>query len=273
MRPIVIAVTLLLCSFPSEGARQRAVSPEKRSCVTSGDGSPCLAFVSERDGNPEIYVMNVDRTGLLRLTDHGGYDGDPAWSPDGKRIAFVSDRAGGRDVYVMDADGSNVARRTDEGLNGAPAWSPDGKTIAFSSLRGGQFRIYVMSVDGDWAHPTPVGYDRGWNTHPAWSPDGARIAFVSDWRAFDFVYDVYVMNADGSQITTLFEGPFFFVDGPIFYFQPAWSPDRGKLAVVVCPRAWDDCYPNSSIGISNADGSGLHTLVQTSGFARHTWSP
>lgn len=134
MRSIVIAVTLLLCALPSEGARRRTVSPEKRSCVASGGAVPCLAFVSERDGNPEIYVMNVDRTGLLRLTDHAGYDGEPAWSPDGSRIAFVSDRAGGQDIYVMDADGSNVVRRTDEGLNAAPAWSPDGKTIVFSRV-------------------------------------------------------------------------------------------------------------------------------------------
>ena len=161
-----------------------------------------LAFVSERDGNSEIYVMNVDGTGLLRLTNDAGRDADPAWSPDGKRIAFASDRAGSSDIYVMNADGSNLVRRTQTGSSEAPAWSPDGSKIAFSSLRGGQFGIYVMSVDGDWANPTRVGYDRGWNAHPAWSPDGGQIAFVSDWRAFDFLFDVYVMNADGSNITS-----------------------------------------------------------------------
>ena len=272
MRHVLVAMALLLCSLPSEAAHRRAVSPGKGACMASHSGLPCmLAFVSERDGNSEIYVVNVDGTGLLRLTDDVGRDVDPAWSPDGKRIAFASDRSGNSDIYVMDADGSNLVRRTQSGSSSGPAWSADGKKIAFSSLRDGQFGIYVMSEDGDWANPTHAGYDRGWNTHPAWSADGTRIAFVSDWRAFDFVYDVYVMNAAGSQINTLFEGPFF---GPwTYYFQPAWSPDGGKIAVVVCPRAWDDCYPSSSIGIANADGSGLHTLVQTSGFARPTWSP
>jgi Tol biopolymer transport system component len=233
-------------------------------CALERPATPSmLAFVSERDGNSEIYVVNVDGTGLLRLTDDAGLDVDPAWSPDGKRIAFASDRAGSSDIYVMDADGSNLVRRTQSGWSDAPAWSPDGKKIAFSSLRDGQFGIYVMSVDGDWANPTRVGYDRGWNTHPAWSPDGERIAFVSDWRAFDFVYEVYVMTADGSSITTLLEGSFFRPD-ELFSFQPSWSPDGGKIAVVVCAYAWDNCYPSSSIAIANADGSGLKTLVQTS---------
>ena len=244
-------------------------------CRPEGPGATgLLAFVSERDGNSEIYVVNGDGTGLRRLTDNAGPDIDPAWSPDGKRIAFASDRGGSMDIYVMDADGSNVVRRTQAGrFNSSPAWSADGTRIAFSSLRDGQYGLYVMSVDGDWANPTRVGFDRGWNTHPAWSTDGERIAFVSDWRAFDFVYDVYVMNADGSSITSMFEGPFFFVDGPMFYFQPAWSPEGGRIAVVVCPAAWADCYPDASIAIANADGSGLKTLVKTSGFARPTWSP
>ena len=265
---LLLAGALILMAAGTTSAQQGRAA---------GDRDSMLAFVSERDGNSEIYVMNVDGTGLLRLTNDVGCDVDPAWSPDGKRIAFASDRAGRSDIYVMNADGSNLVRRTQNGLNegsnGAPAWSPDGSKIAFSSRRGGQLGIYVMSVDGDWANPTRVGYDRGYNTHPAWSPDGGQIAFVSDWRLFDFVDDVYVMNADGSRITSLFDaGPFFSKDSPV-YFQPSWSPDGGKIAVVVCPRAWDDCHPNSSIGIANADGSELKILAQAGGFSRPTWSP
>lgn len=276
MRSVLLAFTLfLLFSLPAEAARRRAVSPGKGTCTASKSGTPCmLAFVSERDGNSEIYVIDVDGAGLQRLTDHPGLDADPAWSPDGKRIAFASNRSGDMDIYVMNADGSNVVRRTESGSSRSPAWSPDGEKIAFSSLRDGQWGIYVMSVDGDWAHPARVGYDRGWNTHPAWSPDGRRIAFVSDWRAFDIHFDVYAMNPDGSDIVTLFAGPFFWVDGPIYHFQPSWSPDNTKVAVVACDaRAWDDCYPSSSIVIANADGSEMKTLVRTSGFARPAWSP
>src|SRR5918996_3202606 len=180
-------------------------------------GDNMLAFVSERDGNSEIYVMNADGTGLLRLTNDAGRDVDPAWSPDGKRIAFASDRAGKSDIYVMNADGSNLVRRTQSakedvrtGPSEAPAWSPDGSKIAFSSHRDGRVGIYVMSVDGDWANPTRVGYDRGWNAHPAWSPDGTQIAFASDWRFFHFVVGILVLNADASNITNVLAAPSLF---------------------------------------------------------------
>ena len=271
MRHVLVALTLLFCALPGEAARRRAVSPAD-GCIASISAVPCmLAFVSERDGNSEIYVINVDGTGLMRLTDNIAHDLEPAWSPDGKRIAFASDRSGDSDIYIMDADGSNLVRRTQSGSSGAPAWSPDGKKIAYSSWVGGQLGIYVISADGEWDDSALVGYNRGFNTHPSWSPDGTRIAFVSDWRAFDFVYDIYVMSADGSGITSLIEGPFF---GPwIYYFQPSFSPDGGKLAVVVCPRASNNCYTNSSIAIANSDGSGLKTLVETKGFGAPTWSP
>jgi hypothetical protein len=189
-----------------------------------------LAFVSERDGNSEIYAINADGTDLVRLTSNAATDVDPAWSPDGTRIAFVSNRDAGQersDIYVMDADGSNVVRLT------------------FGSI----------------------------NIGPSWSPDGSKIAFTSDWRAYDFVYDLYVARTDGSGITTLLEGPFLSVDALRFYFQPAWSPDGRRIAVVVCGYAWDDCYPTSTIAVANADGSELKTLAQTGGFARPAWSP
>jgi TolB protein len=174
----------------------------------------------------------------------------------------------------MDADGSNVVRLTHEGkLNAAPAWSPDGRSIAFSSLRDGQWGIYVMDLDGDLSKPKSVGYDAGYQVDPAWSPDGKTIAFTSDARAYDFLFDIYVTDPDHSNVRLLVNGPFFWVDGLKFFFQPAWSPDGTRLAMVRCVWSWDKCFPESTIVIANADGSGLTTLVGTAGNARPAWSP
>jgi Tol biopolymer transport system component len=66
-----------------------------------------IAFMSNRDGNWEIYIMNTDGSNQKRLTDNSAMDGLPAWSPDGTRIAFLRIRGDKSDVYVMDANGNN----------------------------------------------------------------------------------------------------------------------------------------------------------------------
>ena len=110
-----------------------------------------IAFVSFRDGNYEIYVMNADGSEITRLTDTSRYaarvfDGSPAWSPDGQRIAFQSDRDGNYEIYVMYADGSAPTRLTDGSDNGNPVWSPDGQRIAFTSDRDGPYIAYKSAA-------------------------------------------------------------------------------------------------------------------------------
>jgi TolB protein len=82
-----------------------------------------IAFQSNRDGNSEIYVMNVDGTAVTRLTNHYADDADPAWSPDGTRIVFMSDRDGNEEIYVMNADGTGLTRLTNHPADdGHPDW-------------------------------------------------------------------------------------------------------------------------------------------------------
>jgi hypothetical protein len=72
-----------------------------------------IAFTSDRDGNLEIYVMNSDGTGQVRLTNNNILDAHPAWSPDGRRIAFISQRASGAyAIFAMNADGSEKVEIT-----------------------------------------------------------------------------------------------------------------------------------------------------------------
>ena len=85
--------------------------------------------------NFEIFVMNADGSGLVNISNHPAFDGDPAWSPDGTEIIFVSDRDGDMEIYRMAADGSAVTQVTaNEVTDMEPAWSSDGK-ICFISDR------------------------------------------------------------------------------------------------------------------------------------------
>ena len=101
----------------------------------SPDGTR-IAFRSERDGNPEINLMEADGSNPVRLTFDSGNDDELTWSPDGQKIAFLTDRDGNNEIYVMNADGSGPVSLT-QGLQAdySPAWSHDGSRIALGSSR------------------------------------------------------------------------------------------------------------------------------------------
>jgi Tol biopolymer transport system component len=229
-----------------------------------------LAFVRD----DQIYLINADGSGLIQLTDAepGVANMDPAWSRDGQRLAFVrytlvGEVLGGGDIYIMDADGSNVVWLTS---GSEPVWGPGDRTILF----GGGGGLAVIGLDADGSRGTTILLDRpGYNAQPAWSPDGQTITFSSDYRAYDTLYDLYAMNSDGTDVRPVLEGPFFWADGLVFYFQSAWSPDGQSIAVVSCTWEWDNCYPDSAITVANSDGSGLREIAQAGGLARPTWSP
>lgn len=180
--------------------------------------SPRFAYVSGTD-SVDIWVAAANGTSRLRVTTQPGWDGDPAWSPDGKQIAFASERDGNREIYVMNGDGSNPVRLTFTNFSDyRPAWSPDGSRIAFVSERDGNAEIYLMNADG--TNPVRLTDNPAFDGDPDWSPDGSRIAFRS---ARSGTGGIWIMDAEGSnahQLTTNFLGD----------WQPAWSPDGLRIA-------------------------------------------
>ena len=118
----------------------------------SPDGRQLL-LVNNSDGDNEIYAMNLDGSGVTKLTDNNASDfagRGRGWSPDGTRIVFTSDRGGEQDVYVMNSDGTGVTQLTPtDGFNDTgPSWSPDATHIVFESNRAGDEQIFVMNADG-----------------------------------------------------------------------------------------------------------------------------
>ncbi|MGQ9584450.1 MAG: TolB family protein [Anaerolineae bacterium] len=108
---------LYLINPDGSGTAQLLEDASATAPAVSPDGQ-AIVFMSQRDGNWEIYGIGTDGSGLRRLTDHPAQDGLPAWSPDGQWIAFVSDREGEWAMWAMDRQGKNVQRLF--ALQGAP---------------------------------------------------------------------------------------------------------------------------------------------------------
>lgn len=178
----------------------------------SPDGRHIL-FVRGTSNPPyDIWIMNADGTDQAPITTDGKST-YPAWSPNGRQIAFISISTGTAQIFVMNADGSEARQlTTTEKANVVPNWAP-GKQILFTSLRdGGGRQIYVMNPDG--SGQTRVRATAGEDKMPAWSADGTRIAFGLGARPCDPLllgvvcqvtngYEIYTMNADGSDLTRL----------------------------------------------------------------------
>jgi hypothetical protein len=195
----------LVCCILIQGfiSARAAAAPVKNAAQTIAGAAASvgkIAFASDRDGNFEIYVMDADGGGQIRLTENPAEDYSPAWSPDGSRLAFVSTRDGNAEIYAMNADGTGQVRLTSNTAGDlSPVWKPDGSQIGFISNRDGNDEIYLMAPDG--SNQTNFTKNPADDSSFSFSPDGALIAFSSTRE--DAQFEIYRMNADGTAVTRL----------------------------------------------------------------------
>ena len=245
------------------------------------DAQAQIAFVSQRDGNPEIYVMDVDGKNQRRLTNHPDNDVSPSWSPDGKRIVFFSNRDGhvhvihglpAYEIYVMDADGGNPQNLTNNPFDDRnPSWAPDGKRIVFQSNRDKDnpqnYEIYVMDADG--GNQQNLTENPNEDQYPSWSPDGKRIVFSSAREGhfigeFGITDEIYVMDVDGGNQQRLTE------NRQNDWF-PSWSPD-GKRIAFSSDRKGE--FENFEIYVMDVDGGNQQRLTENRVYDEWpSWSP
>jgi Tol biopolymer transport system component len=209
----------------------------------SPDGTR-IAFVSDRDGQSDIWVMGQDGSNARNLTRGGGDDVNPRWSPDGKRIAFATFRDGDGEVYVMTADGAeqtNLTKSDSDDLQ--PVWSPDSAQIAFVSDRAKRPRtLYTLSVNAP-KDPFRVAAPACDVRDPVWSPDGKTIAIVACAGADGqgspdtSLHVVYTIPAAGGNLTAVSDtkvesgGPTFTPDGRSLAFYSYRSPKEADIMV------------------------------------------
>jgi TolB protein len=190
-----------------------------------------VTFVSSRDGNDEIYMMDYDGQNQTRLTFNKITDYMPAWSADGRKIAYTSYSKQKASLYILDIYEGNRVEVASEGTNYAPSFSPDGEKLAFCSTKDdGNPEIYVAKSDGK--DIKRLTFNEAIDTAPSWSPTSREIAFTSDRGGSP---QIYIMDAEGSNVRRV-------SFGGSYNDAPAWSPTGDRIAYVSRVESIVDIY-------------------------------
>ncbi len=132
-----------------DGVNEFRLTDQPDSSPRLSPDSKRVAFISTRDGNKELYMVDVDGGNLARVTQTEAPEYDISWSPNGQTILFVSERDGNPEIYSISKDGSNLNRLTYNNVEDRyPVWSPSGDRIAFVSYLDGDADIFIMNSDG-----------------------------------------------------------------------------------------------------------------------------
>jgi Tol biopolymer transport system component len=210
--PVIIIVVPTTTSTPVPSATPLPTNTSIPA-VTLTPAPPSLqgttVFESNRDGNSEIYALNLANQSLTRLTNNTAQDMQPALAPDSVQVAYVSNQDGNNEIYLGGVDRRVPLNLTNSAADDQqPAWSPDGNWIAFTSNRDGNQEIYIMRKDGSDMHNLTNNPANDFS--PTWFSVGGIVG-SEDWIAFTSTRDgnqeVYKVRPDGSGLTNLTRNP------------------------------------------------------------------
>jgi TolB protein len=220
-----------------------------------------IAFISNRSGSKEVFVMNADGTGLRSATHNRSINAFPCWSPSGQEIVYTSYRHRNRPHLFMLTRGRRSPGRILRNLDSGAAlyrgvFSPSGDRLALVMSVDGATEILAVKRDG--RDLRRLTRNRVIDISPTWSPNGKRIAFVSDRTGSP---QVYVMDRDGSDVRRLtFTGS--------YNTAPAWSPDGDWIAYESRVGGQFDIW------LIDPEGGESYPLVTHPRADEHpTWSP
>jgi TolB protein len=180
----------------------------------SPDGRKLALTLSTRDGNLDIYTLDLASQALVRITDDPGIDTEPQWSRDGQSIYFTSDRAGGPQIYRIGIQPGDKPRRlTFQGTyNARPRISPDESQLAFVTQEDGGYHIATMDLKG--RGDTQVLTKGRFDVSPSYAPNGAMIIYAGRERGLG---TLALVSSDGRVQERLVSS-----EGEVQ--EPAWSP-------------------------------------------------
>lgn len=156
-----------------------------------------IVFVSDRDGDSDLYAMSADGRNFRQLT-HNSYDDlAPQWSPDGTTILYQSNPNRNSQLYLMSPQGTDIRQLTQLSRAVArPAWSPDGNSVTYDS----EGEIYIYNLADSTSQRLTT--DSAWDQQPLWTQDGTAILYESYRGRFWYLYRVAVENGTPYRIAT-----------------------------------------------------------------------
>lgn len=206
-----------------------------------------IVYVSDVEGNFEIYSRVITTGETTRLTHNIAHDSFPSFSPDGTQIIFNSDREKeNNDVYLMNADGSGLRKITDgPGWDASPpnAWSPDGTRVLLLSDRdGGKEHIYLMNIEPYVPRLVTSKIESEEPLAPSYAPDGDRILYLAN-------KEIRIFETGSKTDRIIFRT----AEGA----DPTFSPDGRKILFQ------DRISENTEVCTVDIDGSGFVNLTQS----------
>lgn len=222
--------TKRLAIMDQDGANVQYITSGKSLALTPrfSPTQQMLTYLNFEDGNPQVYLLDLNTGSQQRLGSFGQMTFSPRFSPDGSTIAFSVEAGGTTNLYAMRVGDSRPVQLTSgAAIDTSPSYSPDGGRIVFESDRGGSPQLYVMGAGGGGAQR--ISYGEGTYSTPVWSPTGDLIAFT---RQSGGQFHIGIMNPDGSGERLLAssfhnEGPTFCPNGRVIMFFRDPGGDAG----------------------------------------------
>ncbi len=224
--PEILPLTRL--TFGTWDDIQPAISPDGRS----------VAFSSHRNGQWDIYLLDLVSGTMQQMTNDTAYDGNPAFSSDGIWLAYEKYVDNSLDIYIQGANFGAVPVRvtTNPAQDFEPVWRPDSSQIAFTSTRTGKKDIWLVDTNLIGSENAEINYTNNktiHQEHPSWSPGGDQLAWIAPYDGYESIY-IAQIDEPASKAQRFGSGT-----------KALWSPD-GKYMLTLQTTPYETFYAISN---------------------------